>query len=418
MRGFFRTLLSLSAVHWLTSVGVVLTTASAAVFLILVFQRFNNPYIGIIVFLIVPAVFVLGLILMPVGVTLATRQAGGYARLLTRVPTDTAHVARLGWAFAFATLANAAILMAAAYHGVDVMDSTQFCGQTCHSVMEPQYVRFQKSPHARIPCVDCHVGAGATSFVQYKLAGARQLIRLTTGTYERPIHPALDRMRPAAELCEQCHSPGKGKDDRLKVIRHYSDDERSTEKITVLLMKTGTKIHKVHVGRDIQYQGDRPDPQMISTVTVDGKTYSVEGAKSEGVVRKMDCMDCHNRSGHDFDTPESAVDQAIADGRLDRTRPFARRDAVAALKTASGLEAQPASVQMIRSDNVFPRMAIDWGTYPNNVGHDRFPGCFRVHDGRHVTKTGDSITQDCARCHELVAVDEENPKILKDLGVP
>jgi NapC/NirT cytochrome c family, N-terminal region len=418
MRGFFRTLLSLSAVHGLTSVGVVLTTASAAVFLVLVFQRFNNPYIGIIVFLIVPAVFVLGLILMPVGVFLAARQGGGYGKLLTRVPADNAHIGRLGWAFAFATLANAAILIAAAYHGVDVMDSTQFCGQTCHSVMQPQYVRYQKSPHARIPCVDCHVGAGAASFAQYKLAGARQLIRLTAGTYHRPIPPAMDRMRPAAELCEQCHSPGKSQDDRLKVIRHYSDDEKSTEKVTVLLMKIASKIHKAHVGRDIQYEGDTSDPQMISTVIVDGKTYSVEGPKTGGVMRKMDCMDCHNRAGHDFEIPESAVDQAIAKGQLERSRPFARRDAVAALKTASGLEAQPASVQLIRSENVFQRMGIDWGTYPNNVGHDKFPGCFRCHDGQHVTKTGDSITQDCASCHELVAVDEQNPKILKDLGLP
>src|SRR5512138_465571 len=118
MRAFFRTLLSLSVVHWLTSVGVVLTTASAVVFLVLVFQRFNNPYIGIIVFLIIPAIFVLGLVLMPVGVALAARQIGGYRQLLTRVPTNFAHIARLGWAFAFATLANIAILMIAAYHGV------------------------------------------------------------------------------------------------------------------------------------------------------------------------------------------------------------------------------------------------------------------------------------------------------------
>ena len=417
MRAFFRTLLSLSVVHWLTSVGVVLTTASAVVFLVLVFQRFNNPYIGIIVFLIIPAIFVLGLVLMPVGVALAARQIGGYRQLLTRVPTNFAHIARLGWAFAFATLANIAILMIAAYHGVDVMDSTQFCGQTCHSVMQPQYVRYQESVHARIPCVDCHVGAGAASFFQYKIAGARQLIRLTSGTYHRPIPPAMDRMRPAAELCEQCHSPGKAHEDRLKIVRHYSDDEQSTEKVTVLLMKVGSKIHRAHVGRDIRYEGDTPDPQMISTVTADGKTYSVEGAKSGGVERKMDCMDCHNRSGHDFETPESAVDQAIADGRLDRSRPFARRDAIVALKSQSATEAQPASIQMIRSGNVFPQMSIGWGSYPNNIGHDKFPGCFRCHDGQHVTQTGDSITQDCASCHELVAVDEQSPKILKDLGL-
>src|SRR6185436_16937806 len=198
------------------------------------------------------------------------------------------------------------------------------------------------------PCVDCHVGAGATSFVQYKLAGARQLVRLTTNTYARPIPPAIDRMRPSVDLCEKCHFLGRTQDDRLKVIRHYGDDEKSTEKTTVLLMRTGSKIHKAHVGRDIQYEGDTPDPQTISTVTVDGKTYSVEGAKAGAVRRKMDCMDCHNRTGHDFETPEAAVDAGIFRGQIDRSRPFARRDAVAALKAQSGLDAQPASVQMLR----------------------------------------------------------------------
>src|SRR5262245_25525457 len=362
MRSLFRTLLSLSIIHWLTGVGVVLTTASAVIFFVLLFQRVENPYFGIIVFLILPALFLLGLILMPLGVFIGSHRLGGFRKVLERVPAEGPRAARLAWAFAFLTLANVGILALASHGGVNYMDSKEFCGQACHSVMQPQYVRYQKSPHARIPCVDCHVGAGAASFVQYKLAGARQLVRLTTGTYDRPISPAMDRMRSAAELCEQCHTPGKVKDDRLKVISHYSDDERSTKKITVLLMKTDTRIHKAHAGLDIQYQGEKPDSQMISTVTVDGKTYSVEGAKSEGVIRKMDCMDCHNRSGHDFETPESAVDQAIADGRLDRLRPFARRDAVAALKTASGLEAQPASVQMIRSENVFARMAIDWAT--------------------------------------------------------
>src|SRR5207244_4038725 len=246
-------------------------------------QDFSNPYIGIIVFLIIPAIFVLGLILMPVGAFLAARRLGGYRQLLTRVPPDPARMATLGWTFAFATLANAGILMLAAYHG----------------------------------------------------------------------------------LGEQCHSSEKAKDNRLKVIRQYGDDEKSTEKITVLLMKVGSRIHKAHVGRDIQYLGDSPDPQTISTVIAGGKTYSVEGPKTGGVTRKMDCMDCHNRSGHDFETPESAVDRAIASGQLDRSRPFARRDAVTALKTQSGLEAQPPSVQMIRSGNVFPQMSISWGTYPN-----------------------------------------------------
>src|SRR4051812_35150904 len=244
MRSFFRTLLSLSVVHWMTSLGVVLTTASAGVFLLLVLQHFDNPYVGIIVFVVIPAFFVLGLILMPLGFVLASRRPGGYRKVLEQLPHSRPQVARLGWMIAFATVANAGILTAAAYHSVAVMDSTQFCGQTCHSVMQPQYVRYQSSPHARVPCVECHIGGGASSFLRYKVSGVRQLIRLTANTYARPIPPAMDRVRPAREICEECHSPQKVQEDRLKIIRHYGDDEQSSEKTTVLLVKIGSKIHK------------------------------------------------------------------------------------------------------------------------------------------------------------------------------
>jgi nitrate/TMAO reductase-like tetraheme cytochrome c subunit len=416
VKSFFHTLLDLSVVHWLTSIGVVLTSASAFVFLCLLFLSSENPYFGIVVFLILPALFVLGLLLMPLGILVASRRHGGFRKVLERMPREGVRASRLAWAFAFATVVNAAILGLAAYGGVDYMDSTRFCGQTCHSVMQPQYVRYQKSSHARVPCVDCHIGSGASSFIQYKLAGVRQLFRLATRTYHKPIAPAMDRMRPAADTCEQCHLPSS-QDDKLKVIRHFDNDESSTEKHTVLLMRVGSKIHKAHLERDIEYVFSGPDPQDIPVVFAGEKIYSIEGTSGDGPRRRMDCMDCHNRSGHDFDTPESAVDQAIANGRLDRSRPFARRDAVAALKERLKLEQQAPVVRTIHSENVFGKMNIAWGAYPNDIGHDMFPGCFRCHDGQHVTKTGDSLTQDCGTCHELVAVDEQNPKILKDLGL-
>src|SRR5262245_38894566 len=220
MKSFFRTLLSLSVIHWLTSIGVVLTTASAVAFLVLIFQRVNNPYFGIVVLFILPALFLLGLLLMPLGLLLASRRLGGMRGVLQRVPEERARAGRFAWAFAFATLANVAILTTAAYRGVEHMDSAQFCGVTCHSVMQPQYVRYQKSPHANVACVDCHVGSGASSFIQYKVAGARQLVRLTTNTYAKPIPPAMDHLRPATETCEHCHLRDSSRDDRLKVIRH------------------------------------------------------------------------------------------------------------------------------------------------------------------------------------------------------
>src|SRR5262245_57388314 len=205
MKSFWHTLLDLSVAHWLTSIGVVLTTASATVFICLLFLSSQNPYFGIVAFLILPALFVLGLLLMPLGILVVSRRHGGFAKVLEGLPGEGARAARLAWAFASASIMNAGILGLAAYGGVDYMDSTQFCGQACHSVMQPQYVRYQSSAHARVPCVDCHIGSGAQSFIQYKLAGVRQLVRLTTNTYQRPVPPAMDRMRPARETCEQCH---------------------------------------------------------------------------------------------------------------------------------------------------------------------------------------------------------------------
>ena len=55
------------------------------------------------------------------------------------------------------------------------------------------------------------------------------------------------------------------------------------------------------------------------------------------------------------------------------------------------------------SQNVFPSMKVTWGTHPNHIGHMSYPGCFRCHDGDHVSKGGKTITQDCANCHNLLA---------------
>ena len=80
--------------------------------------------------------------------------------------------------------------------------------------------------------------------------------------------------------------------------------------------------------------------------------------------------------------------------------------------TASGKE-----LAAIWLRNIFPDMKVDWGRYPINIGHTDFPGCFRCHDGSHSAKDGNSISQDCNACHNLLSMDEANPKILTDLGL-
>jgi nitrate/TMAO reductase-like tetraheme cytochrome c subunit len=408
--------LGIAFAHWLTTVGVVLTTTSAFVFLGLAFLRFNNPYYGLVVFVLIPALFVVGLVLIPLGLWIKGRSAGGIRQAIPVVEWSSPRTFQLGLLIGILTMGNITIVSAAAYKSIGYMDSSQFCGTVCHSVMSPQYMRYQDSIHSRVECVNCHVGSGAAAFVQYKMAGARQLMMLASNTYERPIPPALPSLRPANETCESCHSLQKMEKDRLRVFRHYAEDEESSPKISVLMMHVGNKIHQAHVGRNIQYISTDDKRQVIPWVSVDGKEYVAEG-EANGTRRTMDCMDCHNRQGHDFLMPPQAVDRAIADGRLDRSRPFTKRDAVLALTGKAPLENAPEAVQKIYSENVFPQMSITWGTYPNNLGHDAFPGCFRCHDDGHKSKSGDTITQDCSTCHELIVVEEKDPEILKQLGM-
>jgi hypothetical protein len=281
--------------------------------------------------------------------------------------------------------------------------------------MTPQYTAYKNSPHSRVQCVSCHIGPGAKWFLQYKLSGIGQVFAVTFDTYPRPIPPGIRSLRPSQDTCEQCHWPERFQDDKLKVIRRYKEDEKNTEETTVLLMRIGTKIHKAHVGRNIEYVTTDAAHQNIPWVSVDGTIFKTADASGER--RKMDCLDCHNRPTHAFDMPAQAVDQAIASGALDRSTPFIKRDAVLALTGKKPMEGLPPAVKQIHERNVFPEMMVSWGAYPNNIGHDAFPGCFRCHDDNHKNERGDSITQDCSACHELLAVSEDNPEILKTLGL-
>jgi len=355
----------------------------------------------------------LGLLLIPAGVWRCSRRLGGLGNIPPVEVTGPAATRFFGL-IALLTVVNVAIVSAGTYTSVKYMDSQQFCGTVCH-VMSPQYTAYQNSPHSRVECVSCHVGPGAAWFVRYKVSGIRQLLDLTLNRYDRPIHAGTHTLRPSADTCEQCHWPQKLQTDRLKVIRRYEEDEHSTEKVTVLMMHTGSKIHRAHVGKNIDYIPSDESRQDIPWVSVNGVVYKTRDV--QGVRRKMDCIDCHNRPTHAFAMPAPAVDAALESGELDRSIPYVKRDAVLALTGKKPLDEAPPAVKPIYARNIFPQMRVTWGTYPNNIGHDPFPGCFRCHDDNHKADSGKAIPQDCATCHELLAVSEENPDILKQLGL-
>jgi len=414
MKNVLQSFLIYMLCDWVATVGTVIVTTTAVVFVTLAFQTFSNPYHGILVFLILPGLFLVGLLLIPIGIWRCSKRAGGISAIAQSSVAGSRAMRLLGLV-AFLTVVNVAIISAASYHGVSYMDSNAFCGTVCHSVMSPQYNAYQESSHSRVHCVSCHIGSGAESFVQYKLAGVRQLISLTLNTYHRPIPPALDTLRPASETCEHCHSPAKLGEDRVRILRRYDEDEKSTEKVTVLLMRTASRIHKAHVGQKIEFSAADAGKQEIPWVSSNGIEY--KAADASGQRRQMDCMDCHNRSGHDFDMPAPAIDRVIEAGELDRTTPFAKRDGVLALTGKKAVDQSPEAVRRVHARNIYPRLELTWGSYPSNIGHDQSPGCFRCHDDNHKSSEGKTITQDCASCHELLAVAEENPEILKQLGI-
>jgi hypothetical protein len=275
-------------------------------------------------------------------------------------------------------------------------------------------------------------------------------------------------LRPARETCEQCHWPEKHHGDRLRIIKRYDEDEASTERTTVLLVHVGGGaegreraggIHwHMNLDNEITYIASDDKRLVIPWVRLrDREGRTTEFVASTGALtpdqiehaprRVMDCVDCHNRPSHAFRAPEDAVDEAIATGKLERTLPFLKQQVLAALKAEypSGAEAtagirhsmeayyrehHPAVYERnrdaveaairtagdIHAANVFPEMRVTWGAYPNNIGHQFYPGCFRCHDGDHRSRDGREIRQDCDICHSVLAVEEVDPPILKDLS--
>jgi NapC/NirT cytochrome c family, N-terminal region len=460
----------------ITLAGAVLTTSSAATLIAFWFYDFllpgpPHPYIGILLFLMLPGVFLLGLVLIPIGILLRRRRLLAKGELLDIYPEINLRqpVVRQGFVLVgMATFVNVIIFGTASFRGVAYMDSTQFCGQTCHTVMEPEFAAYQGSPHAHVNCVECHIGPGAGWFVRSKLSGVRQVFAVTFHTYSRPIHAPVKFLRPARETCEQCHWPQRFTGDKFVVKTTYKDDEKNTPQTTAFLLKVGGRtwqgavgIHGRHLdeGARIRYISIDDQRQVIPVVFyTDDKGKKVEYVSSDiqatkqqleaGEHRSMDCVDCHNRPTHAFELPENAVNKQMAAGFISPELPFIRKKSVELLKAdypdretarhrivdavnsfyrtnyPSVYDSRRALVEQSAENlaniylrNVFPEMKMTWGVHPNNLGHNDFPGCFRCHDGSHVSADGQVISNDCSACHNLLAVEEQNPKVLADLGV-
>ena len=420
--------------------GMAIATAMAIVFIILVILELAgflvNPYVGLIVFVAVPTIFIIGLLLIPIGI----RRSAKRRRLNPEVdewPVIDLRNPRLRQTLAVVlvmTIVNVVIVSLAAYGGIHYMESTEFCGQVCHTTMEPQAVAHRAWAHSAVACTQCHVGPGAGAFVEAKLAGARQLWHVAVGSVPKPVLPPPDLIQSSSVTCRECHSPATRSGERLRELRSYSNDEMNTETVTAIRLKVGDRssgIHK-HIGLDIEYVATDDTRATIPVVRVrDGKgvrEFVAEGgAPAPGVTRRMECTVCHNRPAHTFSfSPDRAIDRALAEGAIPRDLPFVRREAVAAVTAeAASKEAGMAAIdrhltafyasregtdraavqraiegaQQAWVQNIFPAMNVKWGTYPSHIGHTDSAGCFRCHDDGHTAADGSVIKQECELCH-------------------
>ncbi|PYX28065.1 MAG: cytochrome C, partial [Acidobacteria bacterium] len=430
--------------HWLGLLGVALVATALISWLFVLPQQIrghaDNPYVGIVVFLVLPAIFFTGLLLIPIGVYLSKRQIR--EGLAEETFDRRTALRRIAWFFGATTLLNILIGTQVTYRAIEHMETPQFCGATCHT-MNPELAAYQNSPHSRVECVECHVAPGASGWLSSKASGIRQLIETVLKTSPKPIPSALEsnRLVPARETCENCHWPQKSVGVRLRIFSKYADDEANTRSATVLLMLVGgnriSGIHGAHFGPGVHIRFAAADAKRQTIPWIEYRNTETgqvrhfvtpEAAPDPATALPqfdMECVDCHNRPTHTFDLPEGAMDKALALGDIPVTLPYIKKKALELLKVDYATSADAAAklpvglasfyqqnypdlythrsddirqagraVLAIYNRNVFPDLKVTWGTYPNNLGHMDFPECFRCHDGSHIAADGKTIAQD------------------------
>ena len=418
-----------------------------------------SPYIGILAYMISPAFLIIGLLMMLAGVLLERRKKVEPTEFYPRIDLNSPSQRSAVFSFLTFLVVFAVVSAAGSYKAYEYTDSVQFCGQLCHTVMNPEFTAYQLSPHARVACVDCHVGSGATWYVKSKLSGARQVYRAAFNAFPRPIPTPVHNLRPAQDTCEQCHWPKKFYGGQLKVFTHYANDERNSVRQIRLMIKTGggdpatgapEGIHwHMNIANKIDFLAVDEQRQVIPYIRVEDQQgrvteyYAKDSKLTKDQIGKatrhhMDCVDCHNRPTHIYVPPDAAVDQSLVAHRIDDSLPFIKQQAVTVLTAtyattdeakraiASGLQNfyeskypeiartkqlqvrnAVAEVQQIFARTTFPEMKLNWQTHPNNLGHFYFPGCFRCHDGQHVSADGRVISRDCNQCHTLMSQADE-----------
>jgi hypothetical protein len=445
--------------------GAFLAALSFGLILFLmILESFNDvhkPYMGIIAFVILPVFLISGLLAIAIGMYREKKRQKSIDFKARKFPiidlNDPRHLAGTIF-FSVGTIFLLLFSAFGSFKAYEYTDSDQFCGTVCHTVMEPEYTAYQNSPHSKVGCVKCHIGEGAGWFVRAKISGSYQLYSVTFNKYSRPIPTPIENLRPAQETCEQCHWPKHFFSEKKVQLHYYLDDEKNTKSELTMLLRVGggnselgntNGIHwNMNIANDIFYSSTDEKRQVIDWVKSVNKATGKETIyrlKSKNIkvkdpapesLRKMDCIDCHNRPAHIYNEPSRIINLSMFLGKISDKLPYIKSVTVQALEgeyeTKDDANAKISSfissfytknypdiaktmqkeintviseAKKVYSKNYFPEMKVNWKHYPNNLGHMNYDGCFRCHDGKHVSDNGKTITNDCNSCHILLAQD-------------
>ncbi|HAP35142.1 MAG TPA: cytochrome C [Bacteroidetes bacterium] len=445
-----------------TAIAAVCFFMIAFLFIISFLFEKSNSYLGLFIYIIIPGFMVIGLLLIPLGmfIELRRRKKRVHVYLKNEWPVIDLNIKKYRNAimvFGIGTIFLLLLTGLGSYEAFHYTESVEFCGTLCHEVMKPEHTAYQNSPHARVTCVECHVGSGAGWYVRSKLSGVRQVYAVLTNDFSRPIATPIHNLRPARETCEQCHWPQKFYSRQLRNEKHFLSDSMNTEWNISLQMKIGPEhsaygltegIHwHINPNVKIDYISTEDNREEIPwvkytnlvtgevTIFKDSTNQLDDSQVEKSELRSMDCIDCHNRPTHIYRTPEESINSLMTQGLVSPTLPNIRSFASAAMAAeytteGEGLKGIETSInarynsqypevakdrkndinqavtqlQKVFSRTIFPEMKVSWKHYPNNVGHYAYAGCFRCHDGKHVSKkTGKVISKDCNSCHIILS---------------
>jgi nitrate/TMAO reductase-like tetraheme cytochrome c subunit len=452
-----------STKNWLTIIGSIIAAINLLLILLLfaistIFDK-GSTNLGLFIYIILPGFLIFGLLLIPVGMFLERK------RIFKSLVHEAAKLPKIDLndpghrnVFVIFTITTIIVLFLStlgsfkAYH---ITESVEFCGTLCHRVMEPEHTAYLNSPHANVACVECHVGSGASWYVKSKLSGLHQVYAVLANNFPRPIETPLHDLRPARETCERCHWPQKFYARSLWTNKYFLADSANTEWDIMLQMKTGPEYSGLglregihwHINPDvnIEYISENDKRENISYVKYTNKSTGIvtiyrndNNPVSDSLIaasstRVMDCIDCHNRPSHNYNSPSVYFNKTMLTGAVSKSIPFIKKAAMDILrenftnkdtalmkieesitnyytsnyndyyiKNKSMVDSSLASIKRAFIQNTFPKMNVKYDNYPEHIGHIESDGCFRCHNDVFKSEDGKTITKDCNLCHTIV----------------